>query len=92
MLMPFLGRVTNIWLPLINFCVCYRRHFYRRFPKTVKLVNDMNKSGKFNAFQYFKYHSLGPFTTRNAAGLFGGASSDQNDIPVNQLTPIWHKY
>ena len=55
-----------------------RKHFIRKLPKTSKLIekymiyNTNSTEKKYSSFQFFKYHNLYPFTSKNIVPMFYG--------------------
>jgi len=64
-----------------NFLIIYidaisRQHFRRQYPKTYAWINQyyQDKTAKREAFQFFRYHSVGGHTSPNALQFYYGAS------------------
>ena len=57
-----------------------RSHFMRKFPKTMKYLNDFSKyetnssTKNMTVFQFFKYHSLDSYTDPNLKAIYYGAT------------------
>ena len=58
-----------------------RAHFFRKFPKTVSFLNKFSlyetnfSKKKMTFFQFFKYHSIKPYTNPNLRAAYYGAKN-----------------
>ena len=64
-----------------------RNHFYRKLPKTTKLIesylhNNSNKKKGFKSFQFLKYSNFGGSTRMNVMPMFYG-SSEKSDSGIS---------
>lgn len=63
-----------------------RPHFYRKFPKTYKFLNQFSKyeenfdKKNITVFEYFKYHSLVPWTEPNLKAAYYGTKIEGNGV------------
>jgi hypothetical protein len=48
-----------------------RRHFYRKLPKTVEFLNNLNNEGRYAAFDHKIHNLIGADTAENLAMVFG---------------------
>lgn len=49
-----------------------RRHFFRKMPKTVDYLNNLNKGDDYWAFDFKLHNILGPSSIGNQVPIFGG--------------------
>lgn len=72
-----------------------RRHFLRRFPKTVAWLEEINEGDVASAYQFFRYSSSGFYTRRNTNRLFQGRK-ERMPAPRpgvdNKYPAIWELY
>lgn len=67
---------------VIFFDTLSRVHFFRKFPKTVRFLNQFSKyeenysKKNMTIFQYFKYHSIRTYTDPNIKAAYYGAKID----------------
>jgi len=68
-----------------------RAHVYRRLPKTVQALVEIQESGNGDIYQFFKYHALGSHTGPNTIPMFTGAVPQEDDANSTAI-PNWWKY
>eukprot|EP01132_Coremiostelium_polycephalum_P000396 gene396-500_t len=68
-----LQKPINILILMID--ALSRAHFNRALPKTFDRLKEIQDSGVATVFQFFRYHSLKPFTDNNAIAMYTGYNS-----------------
>ncbi|KAJ2624252.1 hypothetical protein GGI26_001608 [Coemansia sp. RSA 1358] len=65
-----------------------RRQFYRRLPKSAKVLKGLHRPGTNRLTELFRYHSVGFSTENNTKAMYTGEISPSKPNPL----PIWAYY
>ena len=61
-----------------------RRHFFRKLPKVVELLNSLNNNSNFSVFDFKIHNILGPDSISNQVPIFGGRDKFVREFKGNQ--------
>ena len=61
-----------------------RRHFFRKLPRVIKFLNDLNKKDEFSVFDFKLHNILGPDSISNQVPLMGGKAQYKREFEGNQ--------
>jgi hypothetical protein len=61
-----------------------RRHFFRKLPRVVKVLNDLNKDSNFSVFDFKLHNILGPDSISNQVPIMGGKDRFRRDFRGDQ--------
>lgn len=61
-----------------------RRHFFRKVPKVVELLNSLNKNSNFSVFDFKIHNILGADSISNQVPIFGGLDKFVREFKGNQ--------
>ena len=61
-----------------------RRHFFRKMPRVIKYLNDLNKNSNFSVFDFKLHNILGPDSISNQVPLMGSKSKYRREFKGDQ--------